>query len=162
MENSGDLDSVIRQIHDAFPSMGARKDLARRPHSFWVEERPKLPLLLPKDVVEILPFVLVDMANSMGTNEFECADQVVYFLDVQADLPLPRDGPPAKSAAKLRARAQQEREASFTEINPRQAEAIFRWLGYIAKAARYVTYETELPRASEYWRRRSGIATQPD
>lgn len=193
MQNSRDLEDLIRRIHDAFPSMSTRKDLLCRPHSWWVDERPKLPLLLPKDVVDVLPFVLVDMANSIDTNEFENADQVIYFLDVLADPPELRDRsgdevierfadeflgeeaarfkemmlsdlprPPGeltgKSADELRARARQEREASFTEIIPRQAEVIFRWLQYIARTARYVTYETELPRALEYWRRRSGIA----
>jgi len=55
------------------------------PHEHWVEQRRKLPRLVPKDVVAILPFVLVNLARTVRGSRFQDGDMVIYFLDVWAN-----------------------------------------------------------------------------
>lgn len=82
---SNDLDQVLDYFRKAFPSLTERQDIARQSHEDWIALRTKLQLLIPKDVVVKLPFVLVDLAQTAATSRFEDGDMVIYFLDVLAN-----------------------------------------------------------------------------
>jgi len=92
MDQAIALEELLRYLHEVFPSLATRKDLQRKSHEEWVEARLHLPRLVPKDVAEELPFVLVDMTRTV-TKSYpgENGDMVIYFLDVWAEPYDPHD-----------------------------------------------------------------------
>jgi hypothetical protein len=76
------LTELIRDLDAVFPSL-ADPELRRRPRREWVAAGLRtLPLLVPHDVVTVLPFVLKDVAESATDGLSEYGDMVIYFLDV--------------------------------------------------------------------------------
>lgn len=78
---STSLDDVIQCMREAFPSL-SDKALLRKSHQEWEDLRGDLPLLLPKDVVTLLPFVLLDLTPAADDQFQRDYDMVIYFLDV--------------------------------------------------------------------------------
>lgn len=80
-EMANERDMVLSDLRREFPSL-ERYDLAAHPHQYWVELRETLALLVPEDVTDLLPFVLVDLIETIPQSAVESGDMVIIFLDV--------------------------------------------------------------------------------
>ena len=85
------IDELIDEIRRSFPSFSSDSELARRSHEDWVNLRRDLSLLLPADVVRLLPFVMVDFAATREVWPQMYSEMVILFLDVLGPLRDPAD-----------------------------------------------------------------------
>jgi hypothetical protein len=87
------ITEILEALREAFLSMGTRQDLKEKTQEELVEMRRHMPLLVPEDVVEVLPFILADLAKAVAANIKEDGllsptesllydEQVIMFLDV--------------------------------------------------------------------------------
>jgi hypothetical protein len=124
MVTPDELASLTATFEAAFPSLTGRPDLARQPHAHWVELRPELPLLLAAEVVNVLPYVLLDLASTLDRCRFEDADLVVCFLAVR---PAGWGGPARSESPDASA----VDASSFVALTRPQAAAVCGWLEFV-------------------------------
>jgi hypothetical protein len=101
-------------------------------------------------VVKLLPFVLVDLAETADNAGPELGDMVIYFLNVSHPF-----GDFENEAQRLR--YIREKELYFSLFDQKQAAAVYEWICYIAALPNFNwgIGRGELLHARTYWRRKA-------
>ena len=176
-DNAVSIQQLMRCLNDAFPSLTNRTDLRAQPPEEWIKLSLSLALLTAERVVDELPFVLVDAAQTAARGAWlSHGDMIVIFLDVllsEKDLMDPAaralierfadeqiggaEGAQFKAmfqplpGGRSREEEVNSRLESFIALTLQQRKAVLMWLRFMEPFFRDESVHDELMRAMGFW-----------